>query len=342
MPKRFRSDCERTGRGLLSVRFTANAALDGFLDLKSMSNLRASCHILHEQYDPDAVPILWAHQIVDPAYVLGNPNQTVQGAALLQNLYKFTASGARPSCFGIFTRASLSGDFQLAEWYASTYGVAGLAVGRAIMFDPIKLIEAGCERGHLAFVRWLTGLFDLELTVHYWSTLMQRAASSGVAMVKWVNELCPSEAATARFANYWRMSVLRATQRAVLLTIVERADVEMMRWAREAFACSRERLNMVVADALALRGRNEIARYILQHYGPIGRGPEAERIRGRYALWPTLATIVCPLPEEPEDSVFVPDDAADMELLPELLPEERLKYTHMDEEWAAMDAWVTR
>ena len=341
MPKRARNEDtpprqpNKQISGLLTVRLTAGASLDLFLDLRSIANLRASCLGLSDQYDPQAVPALWtSREIKDPGAVLDNPNMTVRGAALLQKIYKFTAAEARKACCGIFTRASETGDFELAKWYTGMYSIAGLLKeinNYEIAFDPIILTTTACRQGHLPFIEWLFETLAIELNCHDWSSLISIAvASRSVRMADWFRSRCPPHARTKRVFRRGQLNFIGYCRQELPLIISANDDVEMMMWAKSAFAYTREGLNEIAMKCLLFGDEFKVAQYLLRDCGPIGRGPHALKIRELYEGNPRMSTNLCPLPEEPEDSVYDPASDVDPDLLPEVSPEELARLDELD------------
>jgi len=248
---------------------------------------------------------------------------TVAAARKLQNIFRFVAKDVRGSAEVIFSAAANTGDCSLAQWFCNEFGMAGLT-GVSHTYDTsrlainvMELVCIGCRLSHVKFVAWMIEHFDLRLDEPgIWSQLFHAAAESGsVPMMKSVYSNRPKIVETRRFLNRARVTELHNAQEHVMFNLCRTNNIVAIQWALAAFDYSQERINETTASCMLFKCGANVIRFLLRT--PLGRGPEAERVRRYYdMLTDESHARVGELPDEPEDSVFDPESALDVVRLP--------------------------
>jgi len=313
---------------LHEVQDISASVVDLYLDLSSLANLTASSWTLRKQYDLGAAPSLWKQLRPEkPTALISNPRMTATAAQKLQTIFKFTAREIRGSAEVILPTAANTGDYQLAEWFCNVFGTAGL-IGMSSTYEKtclvlnlFNLVRVGCSRGHVGFVAWIVEHFDLRMDGSGdWLQLFRGAVGSGsVSMMDWVYSNRPKIVDTRRSLIFTRVTEVHSAQNFSMQQLCRSNNIDAIRWALAAFNYSQERINRTIKNCFLLGYRVGVIHYLLRT--PLGRGPEAEDVRRFYDLLSDGdRERVGELPDEPEDSVFDPESALDMALLPPLAP----------------------
>lgn len=320
-----RSPAKAARCGIETVRQTAHSTTDQYLDLYSVANLRACSSTLHEQYSPETAPTLWRGlTLADPAATFLRKNMTRVGVEVIHRRFQFKLRDIRQVVGQLFHRASADGKLGVVQWYAEQFGAAGLLAdnnihGSVCVINVERTTARACRHGHIEFISWVFDLLGLEIDApHRWQTMMREACKGGhTAMLDWIYQQRTPKMSTTPALRGARIGVVRHVQQDVIWSACRKQDVAVIEWAVKAFEYSRERINKIVAmDCLLFGIQGELVRHLVMDYGPLGRGPNAERIRHMFAN-PAYVAYYGALPAEPEypeDSKYEPEP--EDELLP--------------------------